>query len=263
VSDVEAYFDESEGGGYFCLAGYIFERKQRIELENHWRRLLETFDVPYFHMKEAGNPKGFRHLTPVWTNQLYRELLALIKTHSAGGYAVSFDLKQSHLLPRASLHGIARVTPYGLCSFFCLNMVRHWVNLNRYTGSVGCFFEEGHRSRSEAHRIMSDIFNELKVAAQYFHGTHRFRRKTEALPLQAADILAWHWRKNVVDRSRGRMTTRADYLSLLEQKDKYFVVHLDGKNMLFLLETISRSQNPSVTTFKITYRTGPFVPYSE
>jgi hypothetical protein len=100
------------------------------------------------------------------------------------------------------------------------------------------------------------------MVAQYFTAAHDFQRKTEALPLQAADILAWHWRKSVVDRSNGRMKPRADYLSLLEQEEKYFAA-LDAATMFYLLEKMTRSQNPNVITFKIAHRTGPFIPYSE
>jgi hypothetical protein len=42
MSDVEAYFDESQSDRFFCLAGYIFERQNRIALCKAWSQSCAT-----------------------------------------------------------------------------------------------------------------------------------------------------------------------------------------------------------------------------
>jgi hypothetical protein len=58
MSDVEAYFDESQSDRFFCLAGYIFERQNRIALCKAWSQILRDHGMPYWHMKEATGPSG-------------------------------------------------------------------------------------------------------------------------------------------------------------------------------------------------------------
>jgi hypothetical protein len=254
MSDVEAFFDESESGGFFCLAGYIFTHENSVALSREWISLLESYKLPYFHMKEATNPKGFRHLSPADTRLLSIALHDLIKKYSSRGYAATFDLKHEHLLPSARMHGLWKVSPYVLCSYFCLMSVRHWVNDSGYSGLVDYHFEQGHRSQGEANQVMSDIFAVPELRDAYRYGSHSFSGKEDVLLLQTADIFAWHWRKNVVERSKGNMKVRADLNSLLEQADKYFIHHFDADTLIAFLDSVVRGQNPNVITFKIKYK---------
>lgn len=254
MADVEAYFDESESGGFFCVAGYIFERNNRIALCEEWVESLARYGVPYFHMKDATNPLGFRGLSPAATVDLSIALHDLIKKYSAGAYAVTFDLKQNHLLPSARLHGLWQVSPYILCCYWCLMSVRHWARRNQYSGAIEYVFEQGHVSQNEANRVMNDIFAVPELREQYRYSTHSFSDKNAAIPLQAADVLAWHWRKNIVERSKNNFKLRADLASLLEQHEKYFTTHFDARTLAGFLDMVVRSQNPSVMTFMITYK---------
>jgi Protein of unknown function (DUF3800) len=262
MPDIEAYFDESEDAHAFSLGGYIFRRQDRIAFESSWNATLTQYGVPYFHMKEAGKPTGFLHLSPSDTLDLYKGLIGLIKLHAAGGYAVTFPLALSNLLPKGDFYGITRLTPYSFCSNLCFLMIKHWIDKNRYRDAVGVVFEDGHRSKNEANRILPDYFEKPEVTAKFFPGEYRFSTKREATALQAADILAWHRRKFVSDQIIGRTKLRKDYLALLDaDDDKYFSIDLHAENMFSVLRMLARAQNPNGGLI-MTYRVGPLVPYS-
>jgi Protein of unknown function (DUF3800) len=246
MGDAEAYFDESGDARFFGVGGYIFRRADRIAMEEQWKGILDRYGVPYFHMKEATNPDGFLELSPADTVGLSIALHDLIKQFSAAGYAVTFDLSISNLLPSALVHGLWKVSPYVLCCYYCLLSVRAWTSETGYNDTVDYFFEQGHKSQADAHRVMSDIFAVPELKAAYRYGGHAFVTKQQCLPLQAADILAWHWRKYIHDRSAGKLNPRADLASLWTQPLKYNMHHLDTPAMLEFLQTQVQMQNPSV-----------------
>lgn len=259
MSDAEAYFDESQSEQFFCLAGFIFERDKRLALDDEWKRVLSSHGMPYWHMKEATGPSGvFKGRDRAEMCEVSIALHDLIKAYSAGGYAVTFDLKNAHLLPSAKMHGLWRVSPYALCAYWCLMNARHWAQRTNYTGLIDYHFERGHASQWEAERIMKDIFGVPELRELYRYGSHQFSDKREFPTLQTADILAWHWRKNTVERSKGNLRTRKDLMSLLEQSDKYFVTHFDLKTLMGLLAVIeSTNRKAPVETWTIRYRVDP------
>jgi hypothetical protein len=245
MGNVEAYFDESGDSGFFGVGGYIFRRADRQAMEEQWKVTLERYNVPYFHMKEATNPAGFRDLSPAATIELSITLHDLIKQFCAAGYAVTFDLSLSHLLPSALLHDLWRVSPYVLCSYYCLMSVRAWTSKAGYEGTVDYFFERGHESQADAHRVMSDIFAVSELKSAYSYGSHAFVTKAQAIPLQAADILAWHWRKYIRDRSNGKLKPRADLASLWTQPLKYRMHHFDAPILMEFLQAQVHMQKPT------------------
>jgi hypothetical protein len=69
--------------------------------------------MPYWHMKEATGPSGvFKGRDREEMREVSIALHDLIKAHSSGGYAVTFDLSNVHLLPSAKVHGLWRISPY-------------------------------------------------------------------------------------------------------------------------------------------------------
>jgi hypothetical protein len=212
--------------------------------------------MPYWHMKEATGPSGvFKGRDREEMREVSIALHDLIKAHSSGGYAVTFDLSTAHLLPSAKVHGLWRISPYTLCSYWCLMNVRHWAGRTKYSGTIDYHFERGHPSQTEADRVMNDIFEVPELRTFYRYASHQFSQKTDAVPLQAADVLAWHWRKNTVERSKGNPKLRKDLASLLEQHEKYFVTHFDLKTLLELLAVIeSGNRKAPVQSWIIRYR---------
>lgn len=186
-----------------------------------------SINCPYFHMVEcAHGNKQFSGKSKDERIEIQTSLINLIKSHAEQGYAASIELKHAHLIPEMPRHALDATDPYSLCSYLCLLGSRHWAERTGYSGDIAYLFESGHRSAAQSHKIMNTLFSDEDLRQLFRYGSHTFCDKRKFIPLQAADILAWQWRKWVKDQSSGQTKPRADLLSLIEGV-QHVVNHVD------------------------------------
>lgn len=66
----------------------------------------------------------------------------------------------------------------------------------QFVDDVAYFFEAGHDYEGEARRFLANAAQNGGALKDYYrHRSDTFAPKTNALPLQAADMLAWEWAK--------------------------------------------------------------------
>ncbi|WP_212758294.1 DUF3800 domain-containing protein [Usitatibacter palustris] len=237
---IEAYFDESGTDGksrHLCVAGYIFDRDRCAEMTFKWSRMLSEFQLPYFRMSQCAPDPGngpFARLSKAQRIDVATRAIDLIKSHAIQGVAVSVDKRFAHLIPT---YGYYR-SPYTFACWHVLMAVRRWMQKAHFKGDASYFFEDGHQSQGEAHRLMSAIFAEPLLKAAYRASSFGFGKKEEMRPLQCADIYAWHWSKRLKNLDRGISKHRADFNSLLDIA--HLGSHYDEKMILSFPETIKQ-----------------------
>lgn len=98
--------------------------------------------------------------------------------------------------------------------------MRHWAQTTGYDGRIAYFFESGHRHASEANQYMNMIaeYGPEVVDFMYYYA-HAFLDKRNALPLQAADMLAWFHRNHLIRARKGHTKPRKDFLALVRPRD--------------------------------------------
>ena len=232
---VEAYFDESgthDDSPIICMGGYIFDSDNARALSVEWQVMLNEYGdgdnpLPYFHMAECNmsdrNDMGigiYRHLTAKQCDECAREAIALIKKYALWGVMISLDLSAFGKF----MHNEKFPTPYSFVAFQTLLAVRYWANQAKYTGPIAFIYEAGADHNDEAHKLISEVAAAPQLRGDYRYGGHTFQRKEEALPLQTADILAWHTLSNLHRRRAGKRV-RPDLKSLSDVMTK--VNHYD------------------------------------
>lgn len=94
-----------------------------------------------------------------------------------------------------------------------------------FSSKIAYFFESGHDDANEANSYMNEV---VKLPDSYpvkqLYAGHAFVEKKQALPLQAADMLAWHLRHHHVRYAEGFHEPRADFIALGQAKDFSIVV---------------------------------------
>jgi hypothetical protein len=229
----EAYFDESQDNTdtVLSVSGYIVREAQIQSFNAAWEAVLKDHRIPYFHMVDCEHETGaFKGRSKEECVVVLKAVIAVIKAHITAGYSVTFELQYANLLPTALTHGVNIVSPYAFCCYWCLQNIRHWAQRLNYTGRVKYIFEAGHAYRGQAEKIMTDIFTHRNPSwdAFYFYQSHAFAQKGEVRGLEAADLLAWQTRKDIIRRSQG-LISRKDMVSLLDLRDRYFTAHFDQK----------------------------------
>lgn len=215
------YFDESgthEGSPMMTVAGYIFRDEQARRFTRDWSKDLKRLGLPFAHMTDCATGNGaYSEMSLDDRVKSERLLIEHIKRRTIVGFGVSLD---PNYYLKTVQGAFQPPSPYSFCLLGAVSMVRGWIERTGFDGKIAYFFEAGHRHQTEANRLMNGIPAGGPVRmAKYCYLSHTFIDKTEAPPLQAADMLAWQHCHYHVRRLKGHDRIRADFEALIRPQD--------------------------------------------
>ncbi len=228
---LEAYFDESERpSGIMCVAGYAFAVPQARKFVKQWSHLFS--DYGGFHMKEFAHCKGrFLGISPTERDRLMREAVKIINARMTAGVAVSCKLPEMQKVSPKWIRGFGHAYP--VCCHWAMNALCLVLRSEGITDSISYFFEKGHPHEAEARDFVKSASLSPELKKMYKHETDSFIPKSDAVPLQAADLLAWEWAKfkdETLDQNLRPL--RKSLRALFEYAPKrYKVVHCGGASL--------------------------------
>jgi hypothetical protein len=202
---IKGYVDDSRSGDehLWALGGFVGFVDQWEEFEQNWRLLLDTHEIPYLHMREFGNPKGV--YAKWWpAKEHYAELANLFqdvakvigqsRIEGFGGMTRCADLLKFNAEKALNLE------PYPLAAYGSL--IGLWNRHAREPIEVVFDHVEQVASKLCSAKALAD-------SDRYYAGDldniqmiplNKNWSAKSILPLQAADFLAWEWRKLHEDR---------------------------------------------------------------
>lgn len=212
-----AYFDESGTDAkstVLCVAGYIFLEENVSPFEVEWKAMLEKYGLPFFHMVDCAHGRGaFRMLTPEQRIEAQKEAIELTKKYASKGIALSID---KAAFPKIGA-GIPRLwtTPYTFLCGQVLYGVRDWAQETGFYGEIEYVFESGADGEVKAvEETTNALLTSIETRQIFRYGKHVRAKKTEAVQLQSADLLAWHWFTHNRRNQEGK-GKRADFKNLI------------------------------------------------
>lgn len=224
MDSVEAYMDESgthEGAEPTVVAGFVFKHEQAIRFSRDWQKVLDHYRLPYSHMKEASGIGGIYKAAGMSKDDCAKCNSLLIentKRRSIFSFGASV-----HQEMYRGIVGKEQNAPsaYTFCLMSCMTILRRWAERSSYKGRIPYFFEAGNEREGEAQRFVKDALldcDRAKEKARY--ASHDSIDKRLALPLQAADFLAWQFHHHHSRRAKiPNVRTRADFNALLRPRD--------------------------------------------
>lgn len=225
---LEAYFDESgthEGSPVMCVAGYLFKTEQVIHLDREWLEALDQFGLTCFHAADcAHGVREFEKLNAQQRKELTIKLIGIIKRRMEVGIAVSISETDFGKHPANQFE---RGGPYILGALQVLSGVVAWAEKRSYNGKIAYFFESGHKHQHLAHAVIEMMTVNVSDHLRYY--SHTFAGKRDIRALQAADILAYEWQKEMrrLNIPPIKRPMRRSLESLLEQTHirQHFTAH--------------------------------------
>jgi hypothetical protein len=221
VALAETYIDESGSHGgspLLCLAGYVFKRRQAREFTREWGKRLRRERLPFWHTNPAMQGHGKPPFEPedAWPDErrdkLQRALIKRVREQISFGFAVTVNEAEYNrlIVPNSDLG-----SAYTFCLRMCLTSVYSWHQRSRFDGQVAYFFESGHASQGEAGENMARVFATPNLREKFAYASHTFADKRRVAPLQAADLLAWHWLTDAKRTRAGVQVSRKDTVALI------------------------------------------------
>lgn len=226
---LQAYVDDSRkmlGRKSLFMAGYINFPERWIEFSREWARVLrEGRPIQYLHMVDAHAARGeFRG----W-GRLDREIkvaaLAQVVANSAPwSFHVSVNLSDfAETFDKSMPHGFQ--SPYLVC------FIAVATQIGRHTASFGApmpvdlVFDE----QNQIHKAALALYDGMKAMQPddrriWMGSTPIFRSDKDVLPLQAADMLAWHVQREIRD---GDLIPKSRVSNLLIQDGRHSYIHID------------------------------------
>ncbi len=215
------YFDESgthDGSKLMSVAGYWFDSEQATRFSRDWAKELKRLGLTHAHMTDCALGFGeYKNLSMALRVKSEKLLIENIRRRTRFGFAITID---PNLYAAIMRHVPAAPSCYSLCLMMLVHQVGRFAAENDYNGRLVYFFEAGHKSSNEANKYLNAIpthGQEWVEATRY--GGHAFVDKRTALPLQAADMLAWQTRHHFERKAAGHPKPRKDLVALVRPFD--------------------------------------------
>lgn len=231
VALLQAYFDESERqNGLLCVAGFAFAPPQALKLAKEFKSAFGEYGG--FHMKTLlPKSKGYKGISDSLRAQLLKRAVNITKRHFSYGVAVTVNIDEFKSVSPRFIRGFRQAYPF-LCHMAMVALVK--VSTDHGDSSpITYFFEAGHQHESEAHDFVATASKTDELRRFYRYNGSAFLPKAQAVPLQAADLLAWEMGKfkdETIDNPLRAM--RQSLLSLCKDSPKRFQVAFCGGESL-------------------------------
>ena len=190
----EVYVDESgthDGSPVLCVAGYVFYRRHALEFTKKHSADLKRIGVPYFHAKEC-NPGRGAYAEISKEGRLWSQTSLIKKTREFTQYGFAASVNEAEFDSVVGSNGYAH-NAYSFLLWMGLCAVGNWIERVNFQGKVSYIFEAGHKHQGKANALMNEIFLAPDLREKFRYGQHGFSPKECAVPLQSADLFAWHW----------------------------------------------------------------------
>jgi hypothetical protein len=191
---MQAYVDDSTEPPVFVLAGFVARAEQWAEFTVRWRdALAKPPRLQYFKMKEANACQGqFTGWSVADRDARLADLVGIIKDHALVGISsIVRHTDYSEILRKRIAKPLD--SPYWLMYYSIVRLVFEWELASGKAEKVDFIFDE-QLHQSEQVQEKFDIFYELSPPhiKELFGERPAHRDDKMILPLQAADMLAWH-----------------------------------------------------------------------
>lgn len=218
---INGFFDDSgkesdSKNGIVCAAGYIAAGMSIWNgFHEVWKNRLMTHNMEWLHMKDfmCDDSKEYRHLKLDWGKKkpILEGFSAAIKMSQLVGFAVGLDAHAWRKLPKEIIR--ENGTAQEFCFLRLLRLVFDRMKVSAPRDQASIMFDcdrEYTPARFQRYiRVRDKIEGAANVLVAFTIGEPR-----AFLPLQAADLLAWETRSELVRRSKG-LDSRPEFQHLM------------------------------------------------
>jgi hypothetical protein len=213
---LKCYADDSgshrgEDSSLFVLAGYLLEEEQWERFAEEWdTQLKRDFPVEFFHMTDAEWGDGeFEGMASEFRKRKIKDLALVIADFRPIPVAVSLDKRDYDLIVK----GIApeeRDNPYALLLFQLMRGVAEFQKRRKLVHGrefelVEFVFDNQGSDELKSSEWYTGLVDAVPEPFKTIMANKPvFRSDRDLLPLQAADMLAWHVRRDVERPKEGR-----------------------------------------------------------
>jgi len=208
---IRAYFDDSgkestPSGAFVCMAGYLADSSYWELFASEWRQRLLEHGISGIHMKDLIPLQG-EYKTLGWDttkrDAAIGDFIQVIKATRLIGFGVGVDAQ--------AWRDLRKVYPklddvQTFCFARVMRMVIERVSKAAARDFVAVHFDPDPEFGAARLRLFDEIWRRDPAARNYL-ASLTFADKVIYTPLQAADLLAWETRKELIQKAGGFEST--------------------------------------------------------
>ncbi len=190
-----AYFDESghpDDSAYMIVAGFVSEIDQWIRFESEWESVKKRHGAPeVFHANRFFSRDGlYGNWSEAKMQEFLRDLIGVIGRRTSRSFSVTLEISSFKKYDKDLIMSETVGSPFPYCARICLAKISKWAAQFADGAPVETVFEDGPKHKGQL----------LYLAERDCKPTPIFKKKEEAKPCQAADLLAWSHNRTMNDR---------------------------------------------------------------
>lgn len=247
-----AYIDDSGWDGkspVFVLAGYVSSTEKWSAFSDEWRAVLNLphpTTLPYLKMADAYQLRKRSSVFRGWTEEdrdsRLKEFCPVINRHVEHGVAIVVPIEAHRRHFKGLFAPEALDRPYFLSFFSLASLIAAVVRTVGYNEKVELIYDT---QENESKSFFMDQFEKFMQAAPPsaagLFNVPKWEDDKDVLPLQAADMLAWHIRRYCYDYINGRDPAKGDshvYLANIVRPRHDVVYVLDEEKLKQAADTM-------------------------
>ena len=179
------------------MAGYLNRANEWRLFDDAWAEELSAKpSIEYLKMAEANGLRGqFGGWSAGARDEKLRGLTRVIRHFKPLSFEMSISREQFYRLVKlVSPRGLA--SPHFQCTFGVISIVSRFAAEHRGNVPIDFIFDDQEGVSSDVALFFDEMIRSLpRRARRLINAKPTFRNDIEVLPLQAADMLAWHLRR--------------------------------------------------------------------
>lgn len=216
MTRLQAFIDDSgslSGDQRLFMAGYLNEATKWALFSIAWQEELDALpSIEYLKMSEAFAFKGqFIGWSEAARDDKLRGLARVIKHFKPLSFEVSVSRSEyARLVTPNAPRGLG---PHFVCCFGVISSVARVADVNGFDAPIDFIFDKQDGVEDDMRLFFSEMIKDLPASARRLvRGPPSFHDDRLRLPLQAADMLAWHVRRKHETDGQHMGTFRAEFL---------------------------------------------------
>lgn len=238
---LRAYLDASgtvDDSPFLVMAGYVAPIMQWVKFTKRWAKVLLDEGLSHWHMVDFNGRAGeYCGWSDKQCQRVYAKLIRIITKHVSVGVVIAIDVKAySEIIIGKELSQRFGTNPYQCCVAACIMEINRWATENVMTQRIAYTLERGDKGQKKIlKRTLERVFDDKDSCEKLRLGalTTVGKKDPEGTPCQAADILAWECRRELVEqRVEYPRELRSSLEQLLLSSTRQFIL---GRQALSLL----------------------------
>lgn len=238
---LQAFSDDSAsdaGKQRLFMAGYLNRADRWALFADAWDEELRAApSISYLKMVEANNLRGeFRGWSEEDKDEKLRGLARVIRHFTPFSFQFSLDRQPfNQAIKPIAPRGLGN--PHFLCVFGIASSVARCAHREGVKDPIKFIFDTQQGVSEDIQLLFADMLSDLpRGARKLISGLPQFEDDKDLLPLQAADMLAWHIRREHEICGPNERLPMAD---VLRYSDGHLVTHLDESHFPHWAERFS------------------------